>query len=592
MALNGEKMGIKKIIKNVLRLMNEYKFTFTFAGVCAIITVICTVITPIFLGDAIDILTEGALNIANHTGTLDFERLCYILFIIGTLYFIGNVFEYIKTYYLAKTTSKIVYSLRQRMMNKVLQMPMGSVDENQRGDVLARLTNDIDILEAGLTTSFFEITTAIITVIGTIIMMLITNVWLTLAVVCISLLSIVLIAAVTKFSQKYFDKQLFIQGSTAGQIEEIFSSQELIRTLNYEDRAVDDFNGKVDEWCAHEWKSQFFSNLNTPLMSLDSNLGYVAIAVLGSIFVLEGTMSIGRILTFFEFLNNFSEPIESITSIIPQLQAGTASAERIFEFLDMEEEENPSEKKLERFDDEITFDNISFGYSEDKKIIDNFSLTVKKGEKIAIIGETGAGKTTIIKLLTRLYDVDSGDIKIDGVNINEYDKHSLRSYMGMVLQETWVFSDTIKENIRYGNLDATDDEIIAAAKKANADTFIRQLPECYDTLLSEDGDNISQGQKQLLTIARAILSNKEILILDEATSNVDTRTELLIQEALDKLMENKTSFVVAHRLSTVRNADKIIVLGKGRVIEQGNHEELLAQKGYYYNTLKTQENSY
>lgn len=592
MALDGEKMGIGKIIKNVLRLMNEYKFTFTFAGICAIITVICTVITPIFLGDAIDILTEGAINIANHTGTLDFNRLCYILLIIGTLYFIGNVFSYIKTYYLAKTTSKIVYSLRQKMVNKVMQMPMKSVDENQRGDVLARLTNDIDILESGLTSSFFEITTAIITVIGTIIMMLITNVWLTLAVVCISLVSIVLIVAVIKFSQKYFDKQLFIQGSTAGQIEEIFSSQELIRTLNYEDRAVDDFNDNIDEWYAHEWKSQFFSNLNTPLMSLDSNLGYVAIAVLGSIFVLQGTMSIGRILSFFEFLNNFSEPIESITSIIPQLQAGTASAERIFEFLDMEEEENPSEKKLERFDDEIIFDNISFGYSEDKKIIDNFSLTVKKGEKVAIIGETGAGKTTLIKLLTRLYDVDSGAIKIDGVNINEYDKHSLRSYMGMVLQETWVFSDTIKENIRYGNLDATDDEIIAAAKKANADTFIRQLPECYDTLLSEDGDNISQGQKQLLTIARAILSNKEILILDEATSNVDTRTELLIQEALDKLMENKTSFVVAHRLSTVRNADKIIVLGKGRVIEQGNHEELLAQKGYYYNTLKTQENSY
>lgn len=288
--------------------------------------------------------------------------------------------------------------------------------------------------------------------------------------------------------------------------------------------------------------------------------------------------------------HKFTEPLENISSIIPQLQAGTASAERIFEFLDREEE-NPSEMKFETFNNEITFDNISFGYTEDKKIIDNFSLTVKKGEKIAIIGETGSGKTTLIKLLTRLYDVDSGEIKIDGININEYDKNSLRSFMGMVLQETWVFSDTIKENIRYGNLDATDEELIAASKKANADNFIRQLPEGYETILTEDGDNISQGQKQLLTIARAIISNKEILILDEATSNVDTRTELLIQEALDNLMENKTSFVVAHRLSTVRNADKIIVLGKGRVIEQGNHEELLAKKGYYYNTLKSQEQS-
>lgn len=289
--------------------------------------------------------------------------------------------------------------------------------------------------------------------------------------------------------------------------------------------------------------------------------------------------------------HKFTEPLENISSIIPQLQAGTASAERIFEFLDREEEENPSEMKFETFNNEITFDNISFGYTEDKKIIDNFSLTVKKGEKIAIIGETGSGKTTLIKLLTRLYDVDSGEIKIDGININEYDKNSLRSFMGMVLQETWVFSDTIKENIRYGNLDATDEELIAASKKANADNFIRQLPEGYETILTEDGDNISQGQKQLLTIARAIISNKEILILDEATSNVDTRTALLIQEALDNLMENKTSFVVAHRLSTVRNADKIIVLGKGRVIEQGNHEELLAKKGYYYNTLKSQEQS-
>ena len=299
-------------------------------------------------------------------------------------------------------------------------------------------------------------------------------------------------------------------------------------------------------------------------------------------------MTIGRVLSFFEYLKNFTEPIEDLTEMLPEIQAGIASAERIFEFIEMEEEENPSTKELETFKNEITFDNISFGYTEDEKILDNFSLTVKKGEKIAIIGETGAGKTTLIKLLTRLYDVDSGAIKIDGVNINEYDKHSLRSFMGMVLQETWLFSDTIKENIKYGNPDATDDEIIDAAKKANADNFIRQLPEGYDTILTEDGDNISQGQKQLLTIARAIISNKQILILDEATSNVDTRTEMLIQEALDKLMENKTSFVVAHRLSTVRNADKIIVLGKGRLIEEGTHDELLSLKGYYYNTLKSQ----
>lgn len=589
MASDGEKMGLKRILKNVFRLMGDHKLKFIFTGICAVISVLFTVISPLLLGDAINILIEGAKNIINHTGTLDYDGLCYLLTVTATLYFISNAVSYIQTYYLAKTTSEIIYSLRRRMMNKAIQMPMAAVDENQKGDVIARLTNDIDILEEALSVSFLEITTTIITIIGTLIMMITINVWLTLAIVAVVLLSSALIGIVIKFSQKYFNKQMFIQGSTSGQIEEIFSSQEVIRTLNYENRAIDDFNNNVDEWYGHEWKSRFFSSLNTPIMNLNSNLGYVAIAVLGSISVLQGTMSLGRVLSFFEFLKNFTEPIETITNIIPQLQAGMASAERIFEFLEMDEEENPSKKELERFEKEITFDNISFGYSEDAKIINNFSLTVKKGEKVAIIGETGAGKTTIIKLLTRLYDVDSGEIRIDGVNINEYDKHSLRSFIGMVLQEIWLFSDTIEENIRYGNPDATDDEIIAASKKANADNFIRQLPEGYNTILNEDADNISHGQKQLLTIARAIISNKEILILDEATSNVDTRTELLIQEALDKLMENKTSFVVAHRLSTIKNSDKILVLGKGRVIEQGNHEELLAKKGYYYNTLKTQE---
>ncbi len=589
MASDGEKMGLKRILKNVFRLMGDHKLKFIFTGICAVISVLFTVISPLLLGDAINILIEGAKNIINHTGTLDYDGLCYLLTVTATLYFISNAVSYIQTYYLAKTTSEIIYSLRRRMMNKAIQMPMAAVDENQKGDVIARLTNDIDILEEALSESFLEITTTIITIIGTLIMMITINVWLTLAIVAVVLLSSALIGIVIKFSQKYFNKQMFIQGSTSGQIEEIFSSQEVIRTLNYENRAIDDFNNNVDEWYGHEWKSRFFSSLNTPIMNLNSNLGYVAIAVLGSISVLQGTMSLGRVLSFFEFLKNFTEPIETITNIIPQLQAGMASAERIFEFLEMDEEENPSKKELERFEKEITFDNISFGYSEDAKIINNFSLTVKKGEKVAIIGETGAGKTTIIKLLTRLYDVDSGEIRIDGVNINEYDKHSLRSFIGMVLQEIWLFSDTIEENIRYGNPDATDDEIIAASKKANADNFIRQLPEGYNTILNEDADNISHGQKQLLTIARAIISNKEILILDEATSNVDTRTELLIQEALDKLMENKTSFVVAHRLSTIKNSDKILVLGKGRVIEQGNHEELLAKKGYYYNTLKTQE---
>ncbi|MBQ6512835.1 ABC transporter ATP-binding protein [Methanobrevibacter sp.] len=588
MTSNGEKMGLRGIVKNILRLMKDHELKFLLTGICAILSVLFTVISPLLLGDAINILIEGAKNTINHTGTLDFEGLIKLLSIAATLYFISNVVSYLQTYYLVKTTSDIIYSLRQRIINKAMQMPMESVDEKQRGYVLSRIIGSVNVLENALISSFTEITTTVITIIGTLIMMIATNALLTLAIVGVVLLSSALIAIISKISQKYFT--LYSKGGIYNQIEEIFSHHEIIRTLNYENHTISEFNDNVDEWYSDEWKSRFLSSLNTPLTNLNSNLGYVTVAVLGSIFVLQGSMTIGRILSFFEFLKNFTDPIKTLTDIMPKLQAGAASAERIFEFLEMEDEENPSTKELESLENEITFDNISFGYTEDEKIIDNFSLTVKKGEKIAIIGEKGSGKTTIIKLLTRLYDVDSGEIKIDGTNINEYDKHSLRSLMGMVLQEIWLFSDTIEENIRYGNLEATENEIIAASKKANADKFIRQLPEGYNTILNEDGDNISQGQRQLLTIARAIISNKEILILDEATSNVDTRTELLIQEALDELMKNKTSFIVAHRLSTIRNADKIVVLGKGRVIEQGTHEELLAKKGYYYNTLKTQRN--
>ena len=591
MVSNEEKVGIKRITKSLLLLMKRYKLKFIFTGICAVLSVLFSVYSPILLGDAINILVEGAGNIANHTGTIDFGGLIYILTVASTLYFLSNLVSYIQTYYLTKTTSEIIYSLRNEMINKALHLPMKSVDENQRGDLISRLTNDIDVVEEAFLSSFIDLSTTIITIVGTLIMMLILNVWLTLAIVAIVLLSSGLIASLIKFSQRYFTKQMNIQGRTVGEIEEIFSNQEVIRSLNYETRAIDAFNSDVENWYTYEWKSSFISSLNTPIMNMNSNLGYVIISVLGSVFVLQGTMSIGRILTFLEYLKNFTDPIETITGIIPDLQAGTASLERIAEFLELDEEENSSKKELTEFSDEITFENISFAYTEDKKIIENFTLNVKKGEKVAIIGETGAGKTTLIKLLMRLYDVDSGEIKIDGININEYDKNSLRSFMGMVLQETWLFSDTIKDNILYGKLDATEEELFNAAKQANADDFIRKLPEGYDTILDEDGENISQGQKQLLTIARAIISQKEILILDEATSNIDTRTEELIQNALDKLMKNKTSFVIAHRLSTIQNADKILVLGQGRVIEQGTHEELLAQKGYYYNTLKTQEKS-
>ena len=351
---------------------------------------------------------------------------------------------------------------------------------------------------------------------------------------------------------------------------------------------MDKFEKDNEMWFDQEWKSQFYSSLNGPLMNFISNFTYVVIAVLGAIFVLQRAITVGDILAFFQYVQSFTRPIQQITRVMNQIQTAMAASERIFEFLEFDDEENPSTKEIADIKEEITFENVSFGYTPDEKIIKNLSFEVRKGEKIAIVGETGAGKTTIVKLLMRFYDIDSGSIKIDGVDINEYDKHSLRSLIGMVLQDSWLFSDTIESNIHYGNLNATHDDIVEASKQVYADNFIRQLPEGYDTELNEDSDNISHGQKQLLTIARTIISTKEVLILDEATSSVDTRTEKLIQKAMDRLMENKTSFIIAHRLSTIRNADKIIVIENGEIIEQGNHEELLAQKGYYYNTLNAQ----
>ena len=585
------KMGLGKIIKTVWKLMRIHRTKFIFSGFCAILSILCSVITPIILGDAINILLDGSLRIMNHTGTIDFPKLFYILFIIGTLYFLNNIFSYLYEYYTKRAASDIIYALRERMVNKVLSLPMDSVEGNHRGYLFSLFTVEFSLLNTAFISSFSKLTITLITIILTLSFMIIVNIWMAIIVVLVVLLTSGIISMLLKFSQRHYHKQIAIEADTIGQVEEIYIGQEVVRSFNYEEQALEEFIHNVKVWNNHEWKSRFFSSLNYQIMNFGNNLGFVLVAIFGGILVIQGTMSVGRILTFIEYLNNFEDPLQQITEMYPQLQGGIVAADRIFNFLETEEEENPSDKELKSFKDKIIFENVSFGYTEDKKIIDNFNLTVKKGEKIAIIGENGAGKTTLLKLLMRLYDIDSGKITIDGVNINEYDKHSLRSFIGMVLQESWLFSDTIEENIRYGNLESTYDEILTASKQANADAFIRKLPDRYKTILKEGGNNLSQGQKQLLTIARTIISQKEILVLDEATSNVDTRTELLIQEALDKLMENKTSFIVAHRLSTVRNADKIIVLGKGRIIEQGNHEELLAQKGYYYNTLKSQKNS-
>ena len=573
----------KKTIKNILTILKDHKFKLALTITCAIISTAFTIIAPLLIGQATTTIFNGI-----NTGLMDFDTLFYLLTIVVILYVISSLFSYLQSFFLIEVSTKISYDLREKLMDKILSLPMESVDENKRGDILSRITNDVDSLQHGITQSFLQLTTAVITLIGVFIMMLTINIWMTLATIILIPIAFLVIRFITKFSQSYFLKQLVFKGALNGQIEETFTGHDIIRVFNQEEISMEKFENDNDKWFDQEWKSQFYSSLNGPLMNFISNFTYVVIAVLGAIFVLQRAIAVGDILAFFQYTQSFTRPIQQITRVMNQIQTAMAASERIFEFLDYDDEKNPSDKQLMEIKEGITFENVSFSYIPNEKIIKNLTFDVKKGQKIAIVGETGAGKTTIVKLLMKFYEIDSGSIKIDGVDIDEYDKHSLRSHIGMVLQDSWLFSDTIESNIRYGNLDVRDNEVVEASKQVYVDNFVRQLSDGYKTVLNEDSDNISHGQKQLLTIARTILSSKEVLILDEATSSVDTRTEKLIQRAMDRLMENKTSFIIAHRLSTIRNADKIIVIENGEIIEQGNHEELLSLKGYYYNTLNTQ----
>ena len=579
----------KKAIRNILGLLKDYKFKLIVTVICAVISTVFSVVSPLLIGQATTTIFNGINNIIHHTGSIDFESLFTTLTLVVILYIISAVFTYLQSYFLVEISTKISYNLRERLMEKITHLPMDKVDENKRGDILSRITNDVDSLQNGITQSFIQLMTAVITIIGVVVMMFYINIWMTLATIILIPIAFLVIRFITKHSQSYFLKQLVFKGNLNSQIEETFTGHDIIRAFNQETESIEKFSEDNEMWFDQEWKSQFFSSLNGPLMNFISNFAYVLIAVLGAVFVLQKAITVGDILAFFQYVQNFTRPIQQITRVMNLVQTAMAASERIFEFLEIEDEENPSELRIKEIKDGISFENVSFGYSPNQKIIKNLSFNVKKGEKIAIVGETGAGKTTIVKLLMRFYDVESGEIKIDGINIEKYDKNSLRSLIGMVLQDSWLFSDTIFENIHYGNLNANDEKVIEASKQVYSDNFIKQLSNGYNTVLNEDTDNISHGQKQLLTIARTILSSKEVLILDEATSSVDTRTEKLIQKAMDKLMEGKTSFIIAHRLSTIKNASKIIVIENGEIIESGSHEELLAKKGYYYKTLNTQK---
>ena len=578
----------KKAIRNIFSLFKDYKLKLIITIICTVISTAFSIIAPILIGHATTLIFDGVNKFMNNTGTIDFNSLIFLLEIVVVLYVVSAIFSYLQSFFIVEMVTKISYDLRERIMDKILHLPMEDLDENRRGDILSRVTNDVDSLENGIAESFIQLSTAIITLIGVFIMMLYINVWMTLATIILIPIAFLVIRTMTKFSQSYFVKQLVFKGSVNGQIEESFTGHDIIRAFNQEEVSVEKFEDDNEKWFTHEWKSQFYSSLNGPLMNFISNFTYVIVAVLGAVFVLQKAIAVGDILAFFQYTQSFTRPIQQITRIMSQIQTAMAASERIFEFLEYDEEENPSKKQLTEVKEGITFENVSFSYNPNEKIIKDLSFSVKKGETVAIVGETGAGKTTIVKLLMRFYELSSGSIKIDGTDIEEYDKNSVRSIMGMVLQDSWLFSDTIENNIRYGKLDASEEEIRDSAHQVYADNFIKQLPEGYKTELNEDTDNISHGQKQLLTIARTILAKKEVLILDEATSSVDTRTEEQIQKAMHKLMEGKTSFIIAHRLSTIRNADNIIVIDNGEIIEQGNHEELLALKGYYYNTLKNQ----
>ncbi len=573
----------KQSIKNIFSLLVGYKLKLSLTVICGIISTVFSVISPLLIGFATTAIFDGI-----NSGNMNLEYIINLLTTVVILYVVSAVFSYLQSYLLLDITTDISFNLRKDLIEKITHLSMGDLDKNTRGDILSRITNDVDSLQSGIVQTFNQLLTGVITIVGVTVMMLSINLWLTLTTIVLVPIAFFIIIKVTQFSQDYYLKQLEYRGRLNGQIEESFTGHEIIRSFNQEEESMNIFDEENENWYEQEWKSKFFSSLSGPLVHFISNLQYVIISVLGAVLVLQRAISVGDILAFIQYSKNFTTPIEQITRIMNMIQTAMAASERIFDFLEIDVEENPSKEQINEITNEITFENVSFGYTEDEMVIKDLSFKVRKGEKIAIVGETGAGKTTIVKLLMRFYDVNRGEIKIDGVNINRYDKHSIRSLVGMVLQDTWLFNDTIFNNIRYGKLDATEDEVIAASKEAHADNFIMQIPEGYEMMLNEDADNISHGQKQLLTIARTILSSKQILILDEATSSVDTRTEKLIQKAMDKLMKDRTSFIIAHRLSTVRDADNIIVIDDGHIIEQGTHEELLEQKGYYYNTLNSQ----
>lgn len=582
--------NFKGSVLQLIRYIGRYKIAIIIVMVFAAVSTVFSVAGPKVMGKATTALAEGLMEKIAGTGGIDFSYIAEILLITLGLYIASSVFSFIQGWTMTTITQRICYRLRKEISEKINRMPMKYFESRTYGEVLSRITNDIDTLGMGLNQSITQIITSLATIIGVLVMMLSISPLMTLIAIVILPVSLVLVSAVVRKSQKHFKTQQEYLGHINGQVEETYGGHLVVKAFNKEEETIENFNNTNKVLYESAWRSQFLSGMMQPIMNFVGNLGYVAVAISGGILATGGVITVGDIQAFIQYVKSFTQPIMQMAQVANQVQSMAAAAERVFEFLAEEEEDQTVENpvSLEGIEGNVEFKNVHFGYNPDNIIINDFSAKVKQGQKIAIVGPTGAGKTTMVKLLMRFYDVNSGEILIDGHNVKDFNRQELREIFGMVLQDTWLFKGSIMENIRYGRLEATDEEVMAAAKAAHAHHFIKTLPDGYNMELNEDASNVSQGQKQLITIARAILADNKIMILDEATSSVDTRTEVRIQKAMDNLTKGRTSFIIAHRLSTIKNADLILVMKDGDIIEQGGHEQLLELKGFYADLYNSQ----
>ncbi|WP_302219603.1 ABC transporter ATP-binding protein [[Ruminococcus] torques] len=580
----------KGSLKKLVKYMSVYKVQMLFVAVFAVCGTVFNIVGPKILGKATTEIFNGLVSKVSGGSGIDFGKIGQILLITLGLYVVSALCSFIQGMIMTGISQKTTYRLRKDITEKVNRMPMDYFDTKPVGEVLSRVTNDVDTLGQSLNQSATQLITSVTTLIGVLVMMLSISPLMTVVALLILPISVGLISFVMKHSQKYFSGQQEYLGNVNGQVEEVYSGHNVIKAFNKEDDVIREFDRTNDKLYESAWKSQFFSGMMMPVMQFVGNLGYVGVAILGGFLAIKKTIEVGDIQSFIQYVRNFTQPIQQVAQVTNMLQLAAASSERVFEFLEEKEEDQTVEHpvSVEGLHGNVQFENVHFGYNPEKIIINDFSANVKEGQKIAIVGPTGAGKTTMIKLLMRFYDVNSGSIKIDGHDVRDFNRSELREMFGMVLQDTWLFHGTIMDNIRYGKLDATEEEVIQAAKAAHVHRFVQTLPGGYQMEINEEATNISQGQKQLLTIARAILADPKILILDEATSSVDTRTEVRIQKAMDNLMKGRTSFVIAHRLSTIRDADLILVMKDGDIIEQGTHTQLLAQNGFYAELYNSQ----